>query len=211
MFRRKSLIGSILIVLLLSFQQSKGQDKNLIQYTGRVFNEFLTPLPFAHILIVNKKLGAISDKEGKFSFVVQPNDTIAFSSLGYKHAIVIIPDTLNSKFFTRDVLLSADTFLIEEVEVYPWNTYEEFTEAFLNLELPEDDLDRARHNIALIKEQLLLTSEPVPGANYRQVMQQNTWDSFNRGTYPTYQIFNLFAWQKFFKALKNGDFKNDDN
>jgi hypothetical protein len=40
------------------------------------------------------------------------------------------------------------------------------------------------------------------------MMQQNTWKSFNRGTYPTYQIFNLVAWNKFIKALKNGDFKN---
>ncbi len=211
MIQKKGLIVSILIILLIVPQKAIGQNKDLIQYTGRVFNEFLKPLPYAHILIVNKKLGAISDKDGKFSFVVQPNDTIAFSSLGYKHAVVIIPDTLNSKFFTRDVLLSADTFLIEEVEVYPWNTYEEFTEAFLNLELPEDDMDRARQNIAIIKEQLMHISEATPGANYRQTMQQNTWDAYNRGTYPTYQIFNLFAWQKFFKALKNGDFKNNDN
>ena len=198
-------------LIFLTSVSLNGQEKHLIQYTGRVFNEFVSPLPFAHIIISNKDLGTISDRDGKFSFVVEPNDTVIISNLGYKKARVIIPDTLSTKFFTRDVLLATDTFMIEEVEVYPWKDYEEFTEAFLNLELPEDDLDRARRNIALIKEQLKNDTDPLPSpsANFNQTMQQNTWKSFNRGTYPTYQVFNIFAWQKFFEALKRGDFKND--
>ena len=188
--------------------QGFGQDKHLVQYTGRVFNEYIQPLAYANIIIENLGRGTITDKDGKFSFVTMVNDTIVFSSMGYKKAIVIIPDSLDSKFFTRDVLLKADTFMIAEVEVYPWKDYEEFKEAFLNLELPEDDLDRARRNIALIKQQLKENNDPSPGANFNQMMQLNTAKSFNRGTYPTYQIFNVVAWAKFFEAIKNGDLKN---
>ena len=199
-------------ILILSFLsvgfQVFGQDKELIQYTGRTFNEFVQPLSYTHIIITNRGIGTISDKEGKFSFIVQPNDTVMFSTLGYKRAMVIIPDNLESKFYTRDVLLEADTFMIAEVEVYPWVDYEEFKEAFKNLELPEDDLDRARANIALIKQQLEMNTDPLPSRNFNYMMQQNTWKSFNRGTYPTYQIFNIVAWTKFFEALKNGDLKN---
>jgi hypothetical protein len=200
----------IIITIFVSFWELQAQEKELIQYTGRVFNEFLQPLPYAHIIIENRDLGTITDNDGKFSFIVQPNDTVAFSSMGYKKALIIIPDTLDSKFYTRDVLLASDTFMIAEVEVYQWKDYEEFKEAFLNLELPEDDLDRARRNIAMIKEQLKINDDPLPSANFDYMMDRNTWKSFNRGTYPTYQIFNVLAWQKFFQALKNGDFKNKD-
>jgi hypothetical protein len=130
-----------------------------------------------------------------------------FSSLGFKKSIVIVPDDLKKPFFTRDVLMQRDTFMIAEVEVYPWKDYEEFKEAFLNLELPEDDLERARKNIALIKTQIILDNSPSPSANFDYVMQKQYNETFNRGTYPTYQLFNVFAWSKFFKALKNGDFK----
>ena len=187
-----------------------GQDESLVQFTGRVFNEYIRPLPYAHIVILNKGRGTITDKEGKFSFVVEKNDTVTFSTLGHKKAIVIIPDSLSSKFLTRDVLLQADTFMIAEVEVYPWKDYEEFKEAFLNLELPEDDLDRARKNIALIKTQIMMNEDPSVAANFNEVMNQNLKESFNRGTYPSYQVFNIVAWSKFFEALKNGDFKNDE-
>jgi hypothetical protein len=208
---QKDKVNKILLIIgIFAFSlNSYSQEKDLIQYTGRVFNEYVQPLSFAHIIITNRGVGTISDKEGKFSFVVMPNDTIVFSSLGYKSARVIIPDTLNTKFYTRDVLIQADTIMIAELEIYPWKDYEEFKEAFVNLELPEDDMVRAQRNIALIKQQLDITTEPLPSANYRYMMDQNTWKSFNRGTYPTYQIFNVVAWTKFFEALKNGDFKND--
>lgn len=196
------------LVVVIFSAQGFGQDKLLVQFTGRVFNEYIHPLPYASIVIKNLGRGTITDKDGKFSFVTMINDTIVFSSMGYKKAIVIIPDTLSSKFYTRDVLLAADTFMIAEVEVYPWKDYEEFKEAFLNLELPEDDLDRARRNIALIKQQLKNDDTPLPHGNFNQMMLQNTTESFNRGTYPTYQVFNIVAWAKFFEALKNGDFKN---
>jgi hypothetical protein len=185
------------------------EDDELIQITGRVFDEFLRPLPYAHILILNGDRGTIADREGKFSFVVVERDTLMFSTLGYKKSIVIVPGDLEKPFYTRDVLLQRDTFMIAEVEVYPWKDYEEFKEAFVNLELPEDDLERARKNIALIKTQIILDNSPSSSENFNYVMQQQYNETFNRGTAPTYQIFNVFAWSKFFKALKNGDFRNN--
>lgn len=183
------------------------EEKRMIQFTGQVLNEFLQPLKFAHILDLKNGRGAITDREGKFSFIVFPNDSIMFSTMGYKKSYVVVPDDLKKPFYTRDVLMASDTFLIAEIEIYPWQDYEEFKEAFLNLELPEDDLDRARKNIALIKTQILMENNMTSGENFNQVMQQQFNQTTFTGTQPTYQIFNVFAWQKFFKALKNGDFK----
>lgn len=186
------------------------QEKKLLQYTGRVFDDFLQPIPFANIIIINSNRGTITDREGKFSFVVVESDTVMFSVMGFKKSFVTMPSNTDNPFFTRDVLMQRDTFMIEAVEVYPWHDYEDFKEAFLNLELPEDDLERARKNIALIKTQILLDRDPSQAENFNFIMQKNYNETFTRGTYPTYQIFNVFAWQKFFQAVKNGDFKNDD-
>lgn len=201
-----------IIVFVIAFSTAVlGQEKQLVQFTGRVFNEFVLPLSYVNVAVINRKQGTITDKQGRFSFVAQVNDTIRFTSMGYKQAIIIVPDSLDSKFYTRDVLMQADTFMIEAIEVYPWKDYEEFKEAFVNLELPDDDLDRARKNIAMIQEQMQKEDIAMPISNYRYMMDQNTYKSFNRGTVPTYQIFNIMAWGKFFEALKNGDFKNDND
>ena len=93
----------------------EAQEEKLVQFTGRVYGEFLQPLPYAHILVLNSGRGAITDKEGKFSFVAFEGDTIRFSTLGFKPGIVYIPQNLEEPFLTRDVLLQGDTIMIAEV------------------------------------------------------------------------------------------------
>ncbi|MBN1597589.1 MAG: carboxypeptidase-like regulatory domain-containing protein [Bacteroidales bacterium] len=205
-----------LIVLFLLFTlnilyaagqlKTERKNKELVQLTGRLLDELLQPLPYAHILVLNNYRGTITDKEGKFSFVTEENDSIMFSSLGYKRQIIIIPDNLKEPFLTMDIVLETDTFMIGEVEIYPWKSYEEFKKAFLNLQLPDDDMDRARKNIALLKTQIILDETPSARANFKQILEQQYRDTYTQGTYPSYQIFNAFAWAEFFKALRRGDF-----
>ncbi|MBA7554787.1 hypothetical protein ES705_47422 [subsurface metagenome] len=185
----------------------RDEDKKLVQLTGRLFDELLQPLPYAHILVLNNYRGTITDKDGKFSFVTEKNDSVMFSSLGYKRKIITIPDNLKEPFLTMDIILATDTFMIAEVEIYPWKSYEEFKEAFLNLKLPDDDMDNARKNIALLKTQIILDETPSARANFQHILDQQYKETFRQGQYPTYQIFNAFAWAEFFKALKRGDFK----
>lgn len=188
-------------------QKDKRLEKDeLVQLTGRLTNELLQPLPFAHILVLNNYRGTITDKGGKFSFVTQVGDSIMFSTLGFKRTIFIVPDTLEKPFMTLDLVLDADTFMIAEVEVYPWKTYEEFKQAFINLDLPDDDMDNARKNIALLKTQIIMDETPNASANFKHIYEQQYRNSYTQGAYPTYQVFNAFAWAEFFKALKRGDY-----
>lgn len=200
---------SILLCLLYYALSYAQEQEPMVQFTGRIFNEYLQPMPYTSVYVKNRGKGAITDREGKFSFVVLEKDTVVFSSVGYKSGRVIIPGGFDEPFFTRDVLLESDTIMIEAIEVYPWSDYEEFTEAFLNLELPESDLDRARRNIAIIKAQMIVDNNPSVRGNFDQIIQEQFNDMSVRGTNPTYQIFNVFAWSKFLKALKNGDFKQN--
>jgi hypothetical protein len=202
-------VGCFIIIINVSGQQQeqKAEKRDLIQLSGRLTNDLLQPLPYAHVLVLNNYKGTITDKDGKYSFVVQENDTIMFSTVGYKRKIYIVPDTLKEPFYNLEVKLDVDTFTIGQVVIYPWKNYEEFKEAFLNLKLPDDDMERARKNIALIKTQIIMDETPNARENYQYILDQQYRETFNQGMYPTYNIFNAFAWVKFFEALKRGDFK----
>jgi hypothetical protein len=187
----------------------QAQDKKLIQLSGRVMDELLKPLPFAHVFVLKNYRGAITNVYGNFSVVVEEADSILFSAVGYKNIYFMIPENQSSNFMNIEVVLRMDTLVIAEARIYPWKTYEEFKEAFVNLNLPSDDMEKARRNIALIRTQIIMDHEPNARANFEHIMAQQYQQTFIKGQLPSYQLFNVFAWAKFFQALKRGDFKND--
>lgn len=205
---KRPLLTIVILVFLLS--ATKAQEKKLVQLTGTVKNELLQPMPFAQILVLNNYRGAISNNFGNFSLVVEEADSVLISSVGYKTKYIQIPIDLPSKFYNVDIILRVDTLAIKEARIYPWKSYEEFREAFVNLNLPTDDMERARRNIALIRTQIIMDHEPSARANFRYIMEQQYQQTFIQGQNPSYQLLNPFAWAKFFKALKRGDFKRKD-
>jgi hypothetical protein len=203
----------ILTWSLLAFLPSHGQkDDKLIQFSGVVRNEYLQPLQFVHILILNKHRGTISDTRGMFSFVVEPSDSIIFSAVGYKRTGVVIPDTLRSHYYPIDVIMESDTVEIREVIILPWKTYQEFKQAFITLELPDDDLQRAFHNLAMIHSQIHNPDAPPdPDINYQYQLREQFNARYSLGQTPYYSIFDPMRWAKFFEYLKQGKFKDPNN
>lgn len=166
-------------------------------------------MQFVHILILNQNRGTISDTRGMFSFVVEPLDTIIFSAVGYKRTGVIIPDTLDDPFFPTDVIMESDTIEIREVIILPWKTYQEFKQAFISLELPDDDLQRAFHNLAMIHSQIHNPDAPPdPDVNYQYHLREQFNARYSMGQTPYYSIFDPMRWARFFEYLKEGKFKD---
>lgn len=205
---RKLIIISILIAGIFTPTLSQDNEK-LIQLSGVVRNEYLQPLQFVHILIMNQHRGTISDTRGMFSFVVHPRDTIMFSAVGYKRTGLIIPDTLPSFNYPVDVIMEGDTIEIREVIILPWKTYEEFKVAFISIELPDDDLKRAYRNLAMIKHQIHNpNAAPDPDLNYQYHLREQYNEMYTVGQTPYYSIFNPMRWAEFFKYLEEGKFKD---
>jgi hypothetical protein len=202
----------ILFTLCSVLLPSNGQrDEKLIQLSGVVRNEYMQPMQFVHILILNKSRGTISDTRGMFSFVVQPHDTIIFSAVGFKRTGVIIPDTLESFHYPVDVIMEQDTIEIREVIILPWKTYQEFKQAFIALELPDDDLQRAFHNLAMIHSQIHNPDAPPdPDVNYQYHLREQYNATYTKGQQPYYTIFDPMRWAQFFKYLEEGKFRNQD-
>lgn len=199
----------IIIFLLIGFFSSAyGQRDDLIQLSGMVKDEYEQPLKFVHIKILNRRQGTISDQNGLFSFIAEPFDTIQFSSVGFKKAIFVLPDSLPEPHLNIDVYLARDTIAIQEAVIYPWKTYEDFKDAFLALELPDDDYERARKNIAIMKTQIILADDATPSENFRYVMQEQYEKTMVQGLqYPVIKLFDPLAWGRFIEAVKRGDFK----
>jgi hypothetical protein len=202
----------LFVLILVSFA-SYGQDKEktLIQFSGVVVSgDDLEPISFTSIMIQNTHRGTISDYYGYFSFVAEVNDTILFSSIGYKDAQFIIPDTLPSFRYSIIQLLQPDTIVLPEATVYPWPTKEQFKQAFLNAYVPDDDLARAQKNLDPRTMEALMASMPMgPSGNFKYQMQEYQTRIYYSGQAPPLNILNPLAWAKFIQAWKDGDFKQE--
>lgn len=203
---------SCVALFFLPFLSSSQVDENkntLIQFSGVVVEQdSLNPVPYSSVMIKNKNRGTICDYFGFFSFVAQKSDTIEFAAIGYKKAEYIIPDTLAGNKYSLIQVLLHDTVLLKEVAIYPWPTKEHFKEAFLKLNIPNDDLQRAQINIAREEAREKVDPMPMNGSmNYKYYMQQQYSRLYYAGQYPSISLMNPIAWAKFIEAWRKGDFK----
>jgi hypothetical protein len=178
-------------------QSANNDDRPLIQFSGVVVErDSLKPVPYTMIVIKNKKRGTVCDFFGFFSFVAQEKDTIEFSSVGYKKAIFIIPDTI----------------LLKETVIYPWPSKEAFKKVFLETKIPEDDMDRAAKNLDRQALQSQYQTMPMDGSmNYKASMQQQYSKLYYAGQFPPNNLLNPIAWSKFIQAWRNGEFKKKES
>jgi signal peptidase I len=211
---KKSISILSLLTILLAFGtlELKAQDENLLQFSGVILDaDSLNPLPFSTVIIKNTHRGTTSDYYGFFSFVAEPGDTIRFSNVGYRSELYVIPDTLQTSRYSMIQLLNKDTVELKEVTVYPWPTKEQFKEAFLSLNTPEDDYQRAMRNLrqAAMRDKIMNMPMADGSANFKYAMQNRNSQIYSAGQFPSYTIFNPLAWAKFISAWKNGDFKQE--
>lgn len=205
---------AIFLLLLLNFSLGFSQEdtRDLIQFSGIVVDgDSLKPLPFTSIIIKNTRRGTIADYYGFFSFVAQKNDTIEFSSVGYKKATYIIPDSLADNKYSLIQVMYSDTILLRETIIYPWPTKEQFKEAFLSADIPDDDLERARKNLKRAELKERSETMAMDGSmNYTNQMRQYQSKLYYAGQAPPNNLLNPIAWAKFIKAWQDGEFKRKD-
>jgi hypothetical protein len=209
---------SIIFFVISSFLypcpvRAQQQETFLIQLSGiTITKDSLNPIPFTRIQIKSSKKGTMSDVHGYFSFVAQKNDTIVFTALGYKPEVFTMPDTLTKNRYSLIQLLTADTLTLAPAYVFPWPTLEDFKQAFINTEIPDDDLERAKKNLDPEDIKMQVDHYPMNGRmNYNYYIENETSKLYYFGQQQPFQIFNPFAWSKFIQAWKEGKFKRKEN
>lgn len=196
------------IICIDAFSQHKNND--FVQFSGVVVsNDSLQPIPFVNIFVQDEKRGTISDFNGFFSFVARKGDIIMFESVGFASSQYKIPDTLSKDRYTLIQILRPDTVILDETFIFPWPTYEQFKQAFLSVNVPDDDLARARKNIEMMEKRMATETWAMDGSmNYRNYIQNKVADLYYSGQYRPINLLNPFAWAQFIKAWKEGKFKN---
>ena len=208
---------SFLLLPSIAAAQKVGQDreeyyKGLVQFSGAVVTgDSLRPVPFTHIIDHNTGFGTVSDYYGYFSFVARKGDTITYSSIGFKKARFVIPDTIHNNRYTMFQVMTSDTVYLAETVIYPWPTKEQFREAFLSLDIPDDDLEIARKNLDRYELYVRAEAMPMDGSmNYRNYIDQTVSKLYYAGQTQPISLLNPFAWAQFFQAWKDGKFKRKD-
>ncbi len=195
----------------LSIAQAQTTDEDLIQFSGVVITgDSLSPVPFTNVVVEQSARGTMTDYYGYFSFVAQKGDSILFSAVGYERARFVIPDTLTSNKYSLIQIMRTDTVQLQETVVYPWPTREQFKEAFLAMELPETDYERAQRNLQQADMIARMDAAmPSGGETFKYSMNEYQSQIYYAGQAPPQNIFNPIAWTQFIKAWKDGDFKSE--
>ena len=202
----------VLACFTLNVLWAQEEDANLIQFSGVVVTmDSLSPVPFATIMVKNTSRGTVSDYYGYFSFVAQANDTLIFSSVGFKDSDFVVPDDLEGNRYSLIHSMLQDTVELDEVEIYPWPTPAQFKEAFLALDLPDDDIEIMRRNLSADLMAEKAVAMPMNGSlNFKFENQQRANQLYFTGQYRPNNLLNPIAWAQFIQAWKRGDFKKKD-
>ncbi|MBM3434630.1 MAG: carboxypeptidase-like regulatory domain-containing protein [Bacteroidetes bacterium] len=204
-----------IIILVISVNRALGQqdEKNeLVQFSGIVVTaDSLTPVPFTNIIIKNTWRGTVADYYGYFSFVAQKGDSLMFSAVGFKKGEFLIPDSITGDRYSLIQVMASDTIMLTQTVIYPWPSKEQFKEAFLKYDVPDDDYERARKNLDLAQLKQAANDYPMDGSmNFRNSMQLYQDKLYYIGQTQPITILNPFAWAEFIKAWKEGKFKRKD-
>lgn len=210
----------------LQAQPLRADDPDVVQFSGLVFTtDSFIPVPFATVRVTGTNRGTIATESGFFTLPVYRDDTVTITSVGFKPALLTVPDTLKDTKFRLIVKMKSDTLKLEEVVVYPWPDKQTFKYAFVNEDIPGDeDIERMRKNLNRKVMLAINARMDMDGAeNAKYYMQQQSQRFGYMGGAPGYtpmggrgsspvptSLLSPTSWYSFFEALKNGDFKQKE-
>ena len=150
-----------LFLVVSSYSQVKDKNRKIV-VTGVVYNiESLDSLPSSEILI-NKKRRLLSDETGSFCTSVLITDTLTINHLGFISSEIGISDLYENKDSVFiNILMKEQTYIIPEVSIFPYKTYNEFFRSVVNQDINNQKLDNAYENIRGMQAQLKNGNFPV--------------------------------------------------
>lgn len=202
------------LLILLTTQTAKAQFEtsrdSVVQLYGVVMTaDSLVGIPAVSIMVKGQNRGTITNAQGVFSIVVLKGDQVEFSHVTYKTKMVTIPRTLEGNQYSMVQLMVVDTVYLPATIIKPRPTPEQFARDFVNVKVPDDDIEIARRNTNAANRRAWLRTIPGDGGEAtRQQFNKIANRAVYQGQTPPQNIFNPAAWAEFIQAWKRGDFKN---
>lgn len=95
------------------------------------------PIEKAHIQNLNTNKITTSDVYGRFQIDMNINDQLKITCIGYTDLYITIDSTLWKE--NKVLKMKPKSYILEDVAVVPWNTYEKFKSAVLKLKIKSGD------------------------------------------------------------------------
>ena len=128
----------ISLPLFIVFSSLFGQDKGESRLFGIVTDEKGKVLNNVHVIDRTTFMGATTNISGNYDIMVNENDTVLFSYLGFKSKEFIVPTLLNENSFRLDIKMCTDTLLLKSAVVYPFPANAAALEKdLLTIEIPD--------------------------------------------------------------------------
>jgi len=182
---------------------------NMVELTGVIMSsDSLRYLPYVSVKLSGTDRGVISNRKGVFSLIAPKGTKLEFSCMGYRKKTYTIPDTLTQARYSVIQLMSQDTFYLPITVIRPLMSREEFERAFVQWEIPPDQIEVIRRNTEMNTIRAMTYILPKDGNEHldyyqSQALKRRYW----AGGQPPMTIFNPLNWAEFFKSWKRGDFK----
>jgi hypothetical protein len=210
------IIRYLIIIALFFPMAGKAQFETIrdsvVQLYGVIMTaDSLRAMPAASVIIKGQNRGTMTNSQGVFSIAALKGDVVEFSYVGYLTKEVVIPKNLDKKEYSVIQLMTIDTTYLPATIIRPRPTREQFERDFVNVKIPDDNIEVARKNTDAAKRRILMASLPRDGreaVNYN--LQKQAQQLYYKGQAPPMQILNPAAWAEFIQAWKRGDFKRKD-
>ena len=206
------MISLAIAIPFASNAQFEKLKDSVVQLYGVVMTaDSLRAIPSVTVMIKGQNRGTITNEQGVFSIVVMKGDMVEFTSIGYKPKLATIPRELEGNQFSLLQLMVTDTVYLPATIIKPRPTKEQFERDFVNVDIPDDDIEIARKNTDESKRRVLARTLPRDGRESSNMfLRNNAQRYYYNGQTPPQNIFNPAAWAEFIQAWKRGDFKNQN-
>jgi hypothetical protein len=212
---KRHLLFLVSLAIAIPFASSAQFEKlkdSVVQLYGVVMTaDSLRAIPSVTIMIKGQNRGTITNEQGVFSIVVMKGDIVEFTSVGYKPKLATIPRDIEGNQYSLLQLMVTDTTWLPATIIKPRPTREQFARDFVNVDIPDDDIEIARKNTDESKRRVLARTLPRDGTESSNMfLRNNAQRYYYNGQAPPQNIFNPAAWAEFIQAWKRGDFKNQN-
>ena len=214
MIHNKTLILNLIVIISLTivFDSFSQGQKKIIQLSGVVVGQdSISGVGGVHVYVPKAGRGTTSNPYGYFAMPVLAEDSIIVSAIGYQKQSIIMPGDKGVSV-TLFIELKPDTTILPELEIFPYPTEELFKKAVLAVELPNRrDIENLEKSLDKDLLRRMYNNEPMSAnMNYKYFMDQQMMATSTKYQLPSNPLLNPFAWVKFIKAIKRGDFKRKD-
>lgn len=138
--------GSVLFTAKNSFGQYVRVADRVIVAGYVLESESLEPIPYVNIYVKQTRRGTITNSKGHFILSARINDTLVFSSMGYKTQFAVIDDGFTDKNESLIMLLEKRYYQIGSVDIISLRRYEQLKYEVVNMQLPDDEFVYAVKN-----------------------------------------------------------------